>query len=76
MIVPAFNRAYKIAAAVESVMQQTYPAWELVIVDEGSSDDLAGALSPYRDDARMRLVRHAGNQGIGSAQHGNRGVAR
>ncbi len=39
IIIPAFNRAYCLPRAVESVLKQTFPDFELIIVDDGSIDD-------------------------------------
>ena len=69
VIVPCYNRAHIIARAVDSVCDQTMRDWELVIVDDGSSDDIAGALAPYRNDERIRLVQHACNRGEPAARN-------
>jgi glycosyltransferase involved in cell wall biosynthesis len=66
IIVPAYQSADTIAEAVESALAQTYPAKEIVICDDGSTDDLAGALSPYLD--RVTLVRQE-NAGPSAARN-------
>jgi len=48
-------------------------AFEIVVVDDASSDDLSTALAPYAGDPRVRSVRHATNKGPGAAR--NTGVA-
>nr|WP_282451056.1 glycosyltransferase family 2 protein [Marinobacter bryozoorum] len=54
---PAFNAARSIREAVESVRRQTLSSWELVIVDDGSSDDTAGIVKSLAAvDARIRLL--------------------
>lgn len=73
VIIPCYNRAHIIGQAVNAVRQQTLTDWELIIVDDGSADDLAAALAPYSRDARIRLVRHARNRGEPAAR--NTGIA-
>lgn len=54
-IMPSFNRADYIAESIESVLAQMHRDDELVIVDDGSSDDTRGAVAPFFD--RLRYVR-------------------
>lgn len=68
---PLYNKAPYVRKAVESVVSQTYRDWELVVVDDGSSDDSAEVVGLV-DDPRIRLVRQA-NAGVGAAR--NRGVS-
>jgi glycosyltransferase involved in cell wall biosynthesis len=55
VITPAYQAAGTIAEAVASALAQTAPALEVVVCDDGSTDDLAGALAPFRDS--IELVR-------------------
>ena len=55
VLVPAYNAAATIGEAIESALGQTEPPHEVVVCDDGSTDDLDGALAPYRD--RIVLVR-------------------
>lgn len=73
VIIPAYRAAHTIGRAVDSVLGQTYPAAEILVVDDGSPDDLAGALRPY--GARVTLLRQeqggaasARNLGLDAAQ--------
>ncbi len=70
VIIPTFNRARQVVEAVESVLRQTYTDFELLVVDDGSTDDTAERLAPYA--SRLRLVRQE-NRGPSAAR--NRGVA-
>ena len=57
IIMPAHNAGRYIARAVESVIEQTWPHWELIIVDDASTDDTADVVARYRYDARIRYHR-------------------
>lgn len=57
VVMPVFNRPELLLTAVRSVLAQTFGRWELVIVDDGSTEDVAGALAPLLADPRIRLVR-------------------
>jgi GT2 family glycosyltransferase len=70
VVITAYEAAETIAAAVESVLAQTRPAEELIVVDDGSGDDLVGALTPFGE--KVALVRKK-NGGGASAR--NAGVA-
>jgi glycosyltransferase involved in cell wall biosynthesis len=63
IIMPVWNRAGSIAAAVRSVLAQTYSSWELLIVDDGSDDETAKVVETFLADGRVRLFRqpHAGH---------------
>jgi len=59
----AFNRERYIAAAIESVLAQTFDDFELVIVDDCSTDATVAIARRYRDDPRVRLVINEQNLG-------------
>lgn len=71
VVIPAYNSSETIGRALDSVFRQSFADFEVVIVDDGSTDDLAGALAPYGD--RIDLVRQA-NAGASAAR--NCGVRR
>lgn len=73
VILPAYNRAHSIGAALASVLAQTHPADEIIVVDDGSTDDLKAALAPYR--AHIRLIRQA-NAGVAAARNAGAAAAR
>ncbi len=66
VLIPAYRAAHTIGRALDSVLNQTKPSFEIVIVDDGSPDDLAPALAPYGD--RVRLLRKT-NGGAASARN-------
>lgn len=65
---PTFNRAGTIQRAVDSVLSQTFGDFELVIVDDGSSDNTIELLQNNADD-RIRILELEGNQGAAAARN-------
>ncbi len=66
VIIPAYNRAALIGPCIESVLAQTYKDYEIIVVDDGSNDDLEKALKPYKD--RIRYF-YQDNGGAASARN-------
>jgi glycosyltransferase involved in cell wall biosynthesis len=66
---PALNRVRYIAAAIDSVLAQTFTNWELLVVDDGSSDETPAIAGGYAArDARIHLIRQP-NQGVTAARN-------
>jgi len=57
VVMAAKNYARFLPIAVESVLAQTFPDWELVIIDDGSTDETPTAVRPFLSDRRVRYVR-------------------
>jgi glycosyltransferase involved in cell wall biosynthesis len=72
VIIPVYNRAYSVGRAVASVLDQHYQHFEIIVVDDASSDGLAGALGEF-SDSRLQCVAHPINRGAAAAR--NTGVA-
>ena len=72
VIIPVHNRADLIGKAVASVLAQSLPDFELLVVDDGPTDDRAGALARFAD-SRTRLRPHRPRRGAGAAR--NTGIA-
>ena len=68
VIIPVYNRAHEIGRALESVRAQGYPNLEIIIVDDGSNDDLKGALAHFRV-LPITLLHHQTRQGAGAARN-------
>jgi len=56
IIMPAYNSASTIAPAIQSVQRQTRGDFELIVVDDGSTDDTASRVEPFLSDTRIRLI--------------------
>jgi succinoglycan biosynthesis protein ExoO len=77
VIMPVYNGAQWLAAAVESVLAQTLSNIEVLIVDDGSVDDTVLIAQQFASrDARVRLLRQAGNRGQAAARNLALGHAR
>ncbi|GAA3571791.1 glycosyltransferase family 2 protein [Snuella lapsa] len=69
VIIPSYNSAHFISEAIDSILEQTYGEWELIVVDDGSTDALESVVRPYiAKDARISMVVKA-NGGLGSARN-------
>jgi hypothetical protein len=66
VVVAAFQAADTIAEALESALAQTFPAHEILVCDDGSTDDIAGAVEPFRE--RIRFMRQP-NRGFAAARN-------
>ncbi len=66
VIVPTYNRRETIQAAIASVQRQTFADWELIVVDDGSTDDTAALIEGI--DPRLVLIRQK-NQGVNAARN-------
>ena len=60
--IPTYNRANLLPYAVNSVLNQTYNDFELIITDDGSKDNTAEVVSQW-NDSRIRYIRHLQNIG-------------
>ncbi len=63
VIIPIYNGEKYIEQTIESVLSQTYQTWELVIINDGSSDNTEKLISKYTDN-RIRYFRNDTNKGI------------
>lgn len=63
VIMPSYNTAKYIAESIESIMNQTYPYWELIIVDDCSTDDTDSVVAEYLSDTRIRYLKNEKNSG-------------
>lgn len=68
IIMPAFNRESVISVAIESVIGQSYENWELIVVDDGSSDGTPFAVKNY-SDKRIKFYQLEKNAGVSAARN-------
>ncbi|MBN2381615.1 glycosyltransferase [bacterium] len=75
VIIPTFNRSKMVSEAVSSVLEQTRPASEIIVIDDGSTDDTARTLAAFGDAIRLFSFPNSGisaarNRGIDRARYG------
>lgn len=70
VIIPLYNKKKYISRAVNSVLKQIYTNFELIVIDDGSTDNGANEVQKFKDD-RIKLI-HQNNQGVSAAR--NRGI--
>lgn len=63
IIMPSFNTAKYIGKSIESIQNQSYGKWELIIVDDCSNDDSDNIIKKYLSDKRIRYFRNRMNLG-------------
>lgn len=77
VIIPFYNREKFLADAVESVLAQTYPHWELFLVDDGSTDRSSELARGYEDrfPAQIRYLEHPNHANCGVTRSRNVGAS-
>ena len=68
IIIPTYNRADMVGRALESCLRQDFDDFEVVVVDDGSTDGSEAVVRSYAE-SRLRLVRHAENRGVNPARN-------
>lgn len=70
-VIPTYNRSAKVVRAIDSVISQ--PNWsnlsEIIVVNDGSTDDTEKILQPYLQKKQIRLVQHEKNKGVAAAKN-------
>ncbi len=65
IILPAYNSAHLIARAIESVLAQSFHDWELLIIDDGSTDGTGAVAESYAaTQPRVKVITNPGNKGV------------
>jgi glycosyltransferase involved in cell wall biosynthesis len=75
IITATYNMGRYLPQTIASILAQDYPAWELIVVDDGSTDDTPDILARYQEDPRITVIQQANagqtaakNQGIAAAR--------
>ena len=69
VVMPAYNAAATISDSIQSILAQSYPALELIIVNDGSSDQTASIVSRCSGDQRLRYFENEANKGVAEARN-------
>ena len=69
IIIPTYNRAPYLATCLDSIIAQTYPHLEIIIIDDGSTDHTPALVRTYQEqDRRIAVITHATNKGTLAAR--------
>lgn len=69
IICATYNRSTLLARAINSVVSQSFTDWELIIVDDGSTDETDNIVAPYLNDERVKYIKLESNRGVGFARN-------
>lgn len=69
VVITTYNRARIVCRCIDSALAQDFDDFEIVVVDDGSSDDTQAVLAERYEDPRLRVVAHEANRGINPARH-------
>jgi teichuronic acid biosynthesis glycosyltransferase TuaG len=73
---PAYNCEKYVVEAVNSVINQTYKKWELIVIDDGSTDNTVKILEDIsQKDSRIRFMKNDKNQGVSATRNGGIALA-
>lgn len=77
VVLPTYNRAALLPASIESILNQTYENFELIIIENGSTDNTMELLNAYRNkDKRIKIINNTENRGISFARNQGNKIAR
>ncbi len=68
VIIPTFNRAHLIGKAVKSALSQTYQDFEIIVIDDGSTDNTEETVKSF-NNFKIRYISHSNNRGISAARN-------
>jgi len=68
VVIPTYNRAHLIGMSIQSVLDQTYQDFEIIVVDDGSTDNIEEVVRSF-SDPRIKYVKHQENRGGSAARN-------
>jgi glycosyltransferase involved in cell wall biosynthesis len=74
-VVPTFNRAHKVARTIDSILQQPYPNIEILVINDGSTDNINDIYDKYKNEAKVTFIYHIKNMGQNYARNTGISVA-
>lgn len=72
---PVYNREIAVRHAIQSILDQTYSDWELIVVDDGSTDNTGQTVKMFKD-SRIRYYKNSKNKGISFTRNRGNQLAR
>lgn len=69
VVIPTYNRAHVLERSINSVLEQSYSDIELIVVDDGSSDNTDAIMQKYSNDERVRYHKLDKNAGVSNARN-------
>src|SRR5690242_15999832 len=72
VIIPCYKQAHYLPTAIESLLAQTYDTLEIIVINDGSPDNIGEVMQKYQADPRIRLIEQV-NLGLSEAR--NTGLA-
>jgi glycosyltransferase involved in cell wall biosynthesis len=72
VVIPTHNHALFLPRAIEGVVAQSFPSWDLVVVDDGSTDDTPAVMAGLADGERIRYLRQARRERAAARNAGGR----
>ncbi|MFP6583553.1 MAG: glycosyltransferase, partial [Candidatus Hydrogenedentota bacterium] len=68
VVIPLYNHVSSVGVTLDSILSQTVRPHEVIVVDDGSTDDPALTLAPYVDAGHIQLL-HQENAGVSAARN-------
>lgn len=75
VILPTYNMGAYVGGAIQSILDQSVPHWELLVIDDGSSDSTRDVVAPYLIDGRIKY-HYQPNAGLSAARNAGLALAR
>lgn len=75
VIIPVYNRAELLPRTLKSVVSQTYKDIEIIVVDDGSTEDIKSVVDIF-NDSRIKYIKHSKNEGLSKARNTGMKIAR